>query len=81
MATVRIDLPDQLAQDAERAGLLSSASLEELIRQQLRARAANRLLEAIRTMDQADDQEAITPEVAAAEIAAMRAEKRAARKP
>ena len=81
MATVRIDLPDQLAQEAERAGLLSSASLEDLLRQQLQARAANRLLEAIHAMDQIDDPEEITPEVAAAEIAAMRAEKRAARKP
>jgi hypothetical protein len=81
MATVRIDLPDQLAEQAERAGLLSSASLEQLLRQQLQARAAGQLLEAIRRMDQADDAEIITPEVAAAEIAAMRAEKRAARKP
>ena len=81
MTTVRIDLPDQLAQEAERAGLLSAASLEEMIRQQLRDRAAAQLLEVIRRMDQVGDSEAITPEVAAAEIAAMRAEKRAARKP
>ncbi|HEX9199377.1 MAG TPA: hypothetical protein VF865_07450 [Acidobacteriaceae bacterium] len=81
MAIVRIDLPDQLAQEAERAGLLSAASLEEMIRQQLQARAAGQLLEAISRMDQADDPEIITPEVAAAEISAMRAEKRAARKP
>ena len=40
MATVRIDLPDQLAEQAERAGLLSSASLEQLLRQQLQAQAA-----------------------------------------
>jgi hypothetical protein len=81
MATVRIDLPDQLAQDAERAGLLSSASLEQLLRQQLQAQAAKELLDAAGQMDQADESEIITPEVAAAEIAAMRAEKRAARKP
>ena len=81
MATVRIDLPDQLAEQAERAGLLSSASLEQLLRQQLQAQAADRLLDAARKMDTVDDSEIITPEVAAAEIAAMRAEKRAARKP
>ena len=81
MATVRIDLPDQLAQEAERAGLLSPAALEQLLRQQLQARAAEQLAEAMRRMDAADNSEIITPEVAAAEIAAMRAEKRAARKP
>jgi hypothetical protein len=81
MATVRIDLPDQLAQEAERAGLLSSASLEQLLRQQLQAQAARELLDAASRMDQIDDAEIITPEVAAAEIAAMRAEKRAVRKP
>ncbi len=37
MTTVQITLPDQLAQDAERAGLLSSESLEELLRKQLKA--------------------------------------------
>ena len=81
MATIRIDLPDQLAQEAERAGLLSAASLEQLLRQQLQARAADQLSNAMRKMDEVDDSEIITPEVAAAEITAMRAEKRAARKP
>ena len=79
MTTVRIDLPDQLAQEAERAGLLSSASLEELLRQQLRARAAASLHEAIKRMDEADDTPYMTPEEAAKEIAIMRAERRAAR--
>jgi hypothetical protein len=81
MATIRIDLPDQLAQEAERAGLLSAASLEQLLRQQLQARAEDQLSNAMRKMDEVDDSEIITPEVAAAEITAMRAEKRAARKP
>ena len=81
MATVQIDLPDQLAQEAERAGLLSAASLEQLLRQQLQARAADQLSNAMRKMDEVDDSEIITPEVAAAEITAMRGEKRAARKP
>ena len=61
MATVRIDLPDQLAQEAERAGLLSPAVLEQLLRQQLQARAVEQLAEAMRRMDAADDSEIITP--------------------
>ena len=81
MATVRIDLPDQLVQDAERAGLLSSAALEELIRQQLRVRAGNKLLEAIQAMDRADDTPYMSPEEVAKEIAIMRAERRASKQP
>jgi len=79
MATVRIDLPDQLAQEAERAGLLSPASLEQLLREQLRAQAAARLQEAIKRMDEADDTPYMSPEEVAKEIAIMRAERRAAR--
>jgi hypothetical protein len=80
MATVRIDLPDQLAQEAERAGLLSSASLEELLRQQLQARAAEQLMAALRKMDEsADSIPYMSPEEVAQEIAIMRAERRAAK--
>jgi len=80
MTTVEIQLPDQLARDAERAGLLSPEALEELLGEQLRAKASKELLTAIRAMDSTDESEVITPEVAAAEIAAMRAERRAANK-
>ena len=81
MATVRIDLPDQLAQDAARAGLLSSASIEQLLRQQLQSQAAERLQEAMRRMDEADDTPYMSPEEVANEIAIMRAERRAAKQP
>lgn len=37
MTTVQITLPDQLAQEARRAGLLSQAALEKLLRDQLNA--------------------------------------------
>ncbi len=80
MATVRIDLPDQLAQEAERAGLLSAASLEQLLRRQLQARAAERLQDAIKRMDAADNTPYMSPEEVAEEIAIMRAERRAAKK-
>ena len=36
MATIQIELPDQIAQEAERAGLLSPEALEELLRQGLK---------------------------------------------
>jgi len=81
MATVRIDLPDQLAEQAERAGLLSSASLEHLLRQQLQAQAVDRLNDAIKRMDEADDTPYMSPEEVAEEIAIMRAERRAAKQP
>ncbi len=81
MATVRIDLPDQLAEQAERAGLLSSASLEQLLRQQLQAQAVDRLHDAIKRMDEADDTPYMSPEEVAEEIAIMRAERRAAKQP
>lgn len=79
MATVQIELPDQLIQQAQSAGLLSSSVVEQWLRQQLRAHSMKQLLEAARQMDAANDGEIITPEVAAEEIAAMRAERRAAR--
>ncbi|HEX9200814.1 MAG TPA: hypothetical protein VF865_14720 [Acidobacteriaceae bacterium] len=79
MAIVRIDLPDQLAQEAERAGLLSPASLEQILRQQLHTQAAERLQVAIKRMDDADDTPYMSPEEVAKEIAIMRAERRAAR--
>jgi Arc/MetJ family transcription regulator len=77
MTTVQITLPDELAQAAERAGLLSSQSLEELLRKQLKAKAAGELFAAMDRMADVDDPEAMTPEEVAEEIRAMRGEKRA----
>ncbi len=79
MATVRIDLPDQLAQEAERAGLLSPAALEQWLREQLQARSATQLNEMIKRMDEVDDTPYMSPEEVAKEIAIMRAERRAAK--
>jgi len=80
MTTVEIKLPDDLAQAAEQAGLLSPAALEELLRKQLRSQSTSAFIAALREMDSSDAPEAITPEVAAQEIALMRAERRAASK-
>jgi hypothetical protein len=79
MTTVQITLPDQLAQEAERAGLLSSESLEELLRKQLKARAAGEMIALLDKLDAKDSEDYMSPEDVAEEIGAMRAEKRASR--
>ncbi len=80
MATVRIDLPDQLVQDAERAGLLSSAALEDMIRQRLRTKSLDELLNTADSIASENDVPYMSPEEIAEEIKIMRAEKRAAAK-
>lgn len=79
MTTVQITLPDQLVQDAERAGLLSPESLEEMLRRQLKAKAAAELFAAMDRMAAVDSQDYMSPEEVAEDIRAMRAEKRASR--
>jgi hypothetical protein len=80
MATVQIELPDQLVQEAERAGLLSPAAFEEFLRERLRARSADEWRAALDRMDAADDTPYMSPEEIAEEIKVMRAERRAAAK-
>jgi hypothetical protein len=78
MTTIQIDLPDALAQEAAKAGLLNSAAIENFLRTQLRIQAG----EALRAMwAQAPDEE-ITPEIEEMineEVRIVRAEKRAER--
>ena len=80
MATVQIELPDQLAQEAQSAGLLSPTALEKLLREQLRTQSMEQLRQAIDRMDTLDDTPYMSPEEVAEEIALMRAERRAALK-
>ncbi len=77
MTTIQINLPDQLAEDAKQAGLLSAELLENWLRQQLRERRADQLFSAMDRMSAVDDPAVISPEAVAEEIAAMRAERRA----
>ena len=79
MTTVQIKLPDQLAQEAQRAGLLSPELLEKWLREQLRMQRANALLQAAERMSELKDAEILSPEAVAEEIAAMRTERRANR--
>jgi hypothetical protein len=77
MTTIQLTLPDQLAQEAEQAGLLSPEALEEWLRKQLRAKAAEQLFAVMDRMAAVDDPTYMSPEEVAEEIRAMRAEKRA----
>lgn len=79
MTTVQITLPDQLAQEAQRAGLLTSTTIERLLRQQLKAQRADELFAAMERMVAVEEPAALSPEEVAEEIRAMRAERRAAR--
>ncbi len=47
MTTVSIDLPDDVAQSAQQAGLLTGHTLANVVRELVRQRAARRLLQAM----------------------------------
>lgn len=75
MTTVQIDLPDELARDAQAAGLLTSEALEQILREQLRRRAGAELRA---LWDRLPDEE-LTPEIEqeiVEEVRAVRAERR-----
>ena len=75
MTTVQITLPDDLAQTASNAGLLSPEALEIMLREQLRLRAGG----ALKTLWQGLPQEPLTPEAEqeiSDEIRAVRARQR-----
>ena len=77
MTTVQITLPDQLAQEAQRAGLLAPARLEQWLREQLKAQHVDALFTAMERMAAVDEPAVMSPEEVAAELVAMRAERRA----
>ena len=77
MTTVQITLPDQLTQEAQRAGLLSPARLEGWLRDQLKDYRVDELFSAMDRMADVDVPAAMSPEEVAQEIATMRAERRA----
>lgn len=77
MTTVRINLPDQLAQEAKQAGLLSEAALEKLLREQLLAHRQDDFFAALERMEQTTEPPAMSPQEVAEEMRAMREERRA----
>ncbi len=80
MTTIQLELPDQLAQEAERAGLLSAPALEEWLRKQLKTQAFSQLCAAMDRMAAVDTDEDFSPEAMAEEVRAVRAERRARQK-
>jgi len=77
MTTVQITLPDQLAQEAQRAGLLSQAAMEKLLRDQLQLRHRDEFFAAMERMAQVTEPAAMTLEEVAEEIRVMRINRRA----
>jgi hypothetical protein len=74
MTTVQITLPDQLAQEAQHAGLLAPA---RWLREQLKTQRVDALFTAMERMAAVKEPAVMSPEEVATEIAAMRAERRA----
>jgi Arc/MetJ family transcription regulator len=79
MTTVQITLPDQLVQEAQRAGLLSPRAIERWLREQLKARHVDELFAAMDRMAAVDEPTVMSPEEVSEEIRVMRAERRAGR--
>ncbi len=77
MTTVQITLPDQLAQEALRAGLLSPQKMEAILRERLRAERVEKLALARKALA-ADPLEPMTPQEIQTEIDAYRADVRRA---
>ena len=79
MKHIRISLPDDLAREAEAVGLFSPDQLEPLLRDAIREKRKERLRYAMKELATiTDDEAALSPEDVALEIAAYRAERRAA---
>jgi hypothetical protein len=75
MTTVQIQLPDELAQDAQAAGLLTSEAMASMLRERLRKQA----IEALRATWERMPPEELTPEIEQMindEVRAVRAERR-----
>lgn len=77
MTTVQFTLPDDLAQQARSAGLLTNEAIESLLRERLRKQAG---LELRALMDKlsADNTPEMSLEEIQAEVDAVRAERRSA---
>ena len=77
MTTVQFTLPDQLALDAQSAGLLNPVLVERMLREQLKSKHVDELFTAMDRMAVVDSPAAMSLEEVAEEIRAMRAERRA----
>jgi len=76
MTTLEINLPDSLAKEAKKAGLLTPEAIEQMVRKAIRQRALGELKQAMDRMA-AVEGPVMTPEEIQEEIRAARAERRA----
>jgi hypothetical protein len=76
MTTIEIMLPDELAQRAKSAGLLSDSAIQLLLEDAIRRRAGRALLDVARRIQEAGV-EPLSMEEIDAEVKAYRAERRA----
>lgn len=76
MTELVVKLPDELAQRAKNAGLLSDSAIQRLLEEAMRREAGRKLLEAARRI-QAVDIPPMTMDEIQAEVDAVRAERRA----
>ena len=75
---LKLSLPDQIAEQAKAAGLLTSEAIERLVRQAIRKAAADRLIEYGMRLREPGGRE-ITEAELESELKAVRAELREAR--
>ena len=75
MTTVRIELPEALANEAREAGVLAPVAAEQMVREAVRRRALIELKDAMDRMA-AVEGPAMTPKEVQEEIKAARAERR-----
>ena len=73
MTTIQITLPDALAQEAERAGLLAPEVFANWVRGQLKVKNSEQLFALVERMSAIPDPDAMSPEEVAKEIKRMRA--------
>lgn len=69
---LKLNLPDQLAQEAQRAGLLNEHAIERLIEEAVRREAGKKLLDAMQRLREANVPP-LTEEEISAEVKAVRA--------
>jgi len=75
MTTVTIDLPDELARDAQRAGLLRDEVIARSLRQQLQTRRTDELFAAADRMAAINEPAVMSPEQIAEAMRLMGAER------
>ena len=72
---VQLNLPDQLAQEAQRAGLLTGVAIERLIEEALQRQAGEKLLDAMQRLREANVPPLTEDDISAAVTAARTARK------